>query len=1004
MIGQTISRYRILSKLGEGAMSVVYVAEDISLKRHVAFKVLTDRLSAPQFRARMLREARAISSLSHPCIATVYEYGETPEGRPFIVMELVRGQTLSDLLSRETLTLGRALSIVEGVAEGLGEAHGRRIVHRDIKPSNVAMNERGEIKILDFGLAKYFIGKSERPENDFETQELLATRTREGVIVGTPMYSSPEQSLGADDVDARSDIFSLGALLYECIAGRPAFDGKSAVAISTKVIRDDPPPPSRFNPDVPPQLDDITLKALAKKPEERYQTAEDLLTDLRRLRSVLPNITSIKVPKRKPSRAGSRSSALLTAWSETLRKPRTLAAAFLATCAATLLLMWGISVLRPARPRAPQAAADNYERGANALRDGTIYTAIRELEKAVKIEDEQPLAHARLAEAWNELDNSQNAEREIGRARALASRSSSLPEQEALQMQAISGIISNDFANAIKNYETLVNVMPDSAKADAYIDLGRAYEKNEETEKAVDAYTKAANLSPPRPTAFLRLGVLSARKGNLANATEAFEKAEALFSAEKNYPSLSEVFYQRGALYAKLKMTDEARSSLQQALDTAQATGDVYQQIKTLLKLCVVSYTEGDVPRARQYAADARTLAERSGLDVFVMQVHFELGNASLMSRELDEAEGHFKQALDWAQRYGGRHYMAMANFRLASLYEQQAKADEVVRYIEPALEFYQHGGYYEEYSNCLLLSGRAKLQKSDIAGASEAFDKAVELVKRTDNLSEIARTHFNLGYLLANRELYPAALRHLNESSALYGTKLKEPLNSAYSLMYRADVQWRLGLYADADASLLQLSTVIKLLDDKNEKKLRARSHLIRSQKALSQLNYSKAIRESREAIVVAQGGIAPYVFLEAQSTLGLALTGSGAKGEGLLSCRKAFDLAEKENEPRLLFTTLLALAEAKLGMGDSQGALGDALRAREHFAQSGQKESECRASFLAAQSAQHQGQVIAARDYQRSASESLSQLTSGWGDDAFNNYTSRQDIRTIRQRLSGF
>ncbi|HKR02414.1 MAG TPA: protein kinase, partial [Pyrinomonadaceae bacterium] len=980
MIGRTISHYRILSKLGQGAMSVVYIAEDLQLGREVAFKVLTDRPDYPQLRARMLREARTLSSVSHPRIATVYEYGETPEGQPYIAMELVRGRTLSELLSgSNNLTLDSLLEIVEGVAEGLVEAHRLKIVHRDIKPSNVAITERGDVKILDFGLAKRFEVEDGTSEGKSRVQTSPVTQTREGIIVGTPMYSSPEQTLGAD-VDGRSDIFSLGALLYECIAGRVPFEGKNNGAISTKVVFNDPPPPSKFNPSVPPELDRITLKALSKKPEERYQSARKFLADLRRLRKSLPGRTRAHVIKREHAPAPSRQSPRLTAWSEALRRPRTLLAAFLATSAAALLLIWGSTLLHRAGPGVPAAAMEHYERGVNALRDGTLYTAIRELEKAIQLEEAFPLAHATLAEAWHELDNSTNSEKEIGRAQTLSARFSGLPDQESLQIQAITGLNTNNLASAIKNYETLVNVTPEGAKADAYVDLGRAYEKNEEIEKALDAFTKASNATPSRPSAFLRLGELYARKQNLASATEVFEKAEALYRAEKNYTGLSEVFYQRGSLYNRLKMSDEARSSLQLALDTAKGAGDIHQQIKALLELCVTSSNEGDGVRARQYAADALTLAQNSSLDVFVTQVHFELGNSYLLSRDLGQAEEHFQQALYWSQKHGGRRHLAMASFRLASLYEQQAKGEEVLRYIKPALDFFKQGGYSKEYLDSLRLSGRAHLQKGDFARATQAFDEATQLARRTDNLSQVAGIHFEFGNLLSNREHYPAALGHFAESCALYGVKSSEHVWLSYSLLYRADVQWRIGLYADAAASLDQLSSVIKSLDDKNRKKLLARKELIESQLALSQLNFGEAIGKAREAIKTAQGGAAEYVFIEAHSALGLALARSGAKGWGLPECRKALELAEKEDEPRLRFAALLALAESKLAAGDSQGALQDALSAREHFAQGGQLESELRAVLIAAEAARKGGDSGATRSYLQNATEISSKLAEEW------------------------
>src|SRR2546423_3485117 len=282
MIGQTISHYRVVEKLGEGGMGSVYVAEDTHLGRRVAIKFPTETGDEHHFRARFLREARAVSNLSHPNIATVFDYGEGEDGHPFIVMELVKGDSLNELLHGGKLTLSRAVEIIADVGEALAEAHAHGIIHRDIKPSNVIINERGQVKVLDFGLAKQIV-EDHHVSADPDARTLLATRTQSGVVVGTPLYLSPEQATSAP-VDARSDVFALGALLYECISGRPAFSGKGIIEIAAQVIHVDPKPPSEVNQRVSAELDRITMKALAKRPEERYQSAEEMVADLRATR------------------------------------------------------------------------------------------------------------------------------------------------------------------------------------------------------------------------------------------------------------------------------------------------------------------------------------------------------------------------------------------------------------------------------------------------------------------------------------------------------------------------------------------------------------------------------------------------------------------------------------------------------------------------------------------------------------------------------------------------
>ncbi len=319
MIGETVSHYRIIKELGAGGMGVVYLAEDFHLDRQVAVKFLS-AAEDPNYRARFLREARAVSALSHPNIAIVHDYGETNDGRPFIVMEYVEGETLNDLLHRSALTVRNAVEITEAVVEALAAAHAHGIIHRDIKPSNVLVDEAGHVKVLDFGLAKQLTATP-------EAATLPAMHTNSNVVVGTLLYLSPEQAAGAP-VDARSDIFALGALLYESLTGRPAFSGRNVIEIGAEIIHTNPPPPSSINKRVSAELDRVTLKALGKKPEARYQTATELLMDLRAARAELTASDDTYRTQRLHISRGTHSSAIKSI-SDTLRRPR-VSVAFLA--------------------------------------------------------------------------------------------------------------------------------------------------------------------------------------------------------------------------------------------------------------------------------------------------------------------------------------------------------------------------------------------------------------------------------------------------------------------------------------------------------------------------------------------------------------------------------------------------------------------------------------------------------------------------------------------------
>jgi len=282
MLGETLSHYRILSRLGSGGMGEVYLAEDPRLGRKVALKVLPAGFAADEeAKRRFLHEARAASNLNHPNIVTIYDIGAAA-GRDFIAMEYIEGESLRASLAAGRPELKRALEWIAQAASALAAAHDAALVHRDIKPENLMVNRAGQIKVLDFGLAK-LIGK--HPPGD-DAATLTDGRTRPGALVGTAAYMSPEQAEGRP-LDSRTDIFSLGLVLYEAVTGRRAFQGKTALDTLHAIVHNQPRPAAELNPGLPAEASDILDKALAKDPLERYRHAGDFELDLRRLKRVI---------------------------------------------------------------------------------------------------------------------------------------------------------------------------------------------------------------------------------------------------------------------------------------------------------------------------------------------------------------------------------------------------------------------------------------------------------------------------------------------------------------------------------------------------------------------------------------------------------------------------------------------------------------------------------------------------------------------------------------------
>jgi eukaryotic-like serine/threonine-protein kinase len=272
-------RYELDGVVGRGGMAEVYRARDIRLDRIVAIKTLRTDLARDQtFQARFRREAQSAASLNHPSIVAVYDTGEdmaTGVPVPYIVMEYVDGRTVRDLLQEgHRLLPERSLEIIDGVLRALEYSHQAGIVHRDIKPGNVMVTRNGDIKVMDFGIARAM-------------SDAQATMTQTAQVIGTAQYLSPEQARG-DRVDARSDLYSAGCLLYELLTGRPPFTGDSPVAIAYQHVRENPIPPSRVDPDIPRWADAIVLKAMAKSPADRYQSAAEMRADLQRAAQGMP--------------------------------------------------------------------------------------------------------------------------------------------------------------------------------------------------------------------------------------------------------------------------------------------------------------------------------------------------------------------------------------------------------------------------------------------------------------------------------------------------------------------------------------------------------------------------------------------------------------------------------------------------------------------------------------------------------------------------------------------
>ena len=455
-----LAQFVLLGRLGQGGMGVVYRARDEKLRRAVAVKVLPRAVSDDEeSRSRFLREARAAAAINHPNVATIYDAGEA-DGRVFIAMELVEGETLRNRLTRGPLTPPEALRMVRGVARGLARAHARGVVHRDLKPENVMLDHDGEPKILDFGIAK--LHDPGAPDVS-ALARTMTQATEAGRVLGTLGYMAPEQARGAK-VDARADLFSLGVVLYEALAGVAPFRGETPLEVLVAASRDTPVPLTELRQDLPPGLDAIVQRCLAKAPDDRFAGAQELLEALEALDGKTA-VTGHMAPTLPPRRLELRYGVALglgllaiggaLAWRHLAPSPAQPRPASSAT--ATIAAPTTITDYPPPKTTSAEAATD-YAQAMQALRDASFEAADTHLLHAVQLDPS--FAEAHLVLAWKASQTTEDARKHLAAAVELRSRFGQRDSAVLEVLQARLALDRPDFEGDWQRWEGLTDRFP----------------------------------------------------------------------------------------------------------------------------------------------------------------------------------------------------------------------------------------------------------------------------------------------------------------------------------------------------------------------------------------------------------------------------------------------------------------------------------------------------------------------------------------------------------------
>jgi tetratricopeptide (TPR) repeat protein len=787
-------RYRIQHLLGRGGMGEVYLARDTALERDVAIKfVSSQKLQDSAARARLLREAQAAAGLDHPCICPVHEAGVTEDGRAYIVMPFIDGTTLADIIPLGPMPPREALNICSQVADALATAHRHGIVHRDLKPGNIMMTRSGRPRLLDFGIAQ----TSLVPHVIAEATTVTVGPATSGGLVGTPAYMSPEQ-VQHRQVDGRSDLFALGVVLYECLTGARAFDGPTPYEAVANVLRLDPPPPSGRVPGLDSRHDALCARLMAKDPNDRFQSAEEVVGAIRVL---LPDTGRI---------TGTGTQPILRPPRSITRRAASAVALVVIACAAAFGLWRGSQ--GTGLPPVPPDADQWYRRGTEALRDGAFHSARLALQHAVEIFPQHALAYARLAEADAELDDDRAAQTHLLRLSSIVADESRLSIDDQLRVRAVRELLLRNVDKSVAALQEFTNRHP--TDAGALVDLGRAQATAGLRGDAVASFSRAIEQDHEFAAAYLQLGSVEGAALHLDKALEAFARAERLYEAASNAEGQTEAVLRRAGVLDASNETTRARADAQRALTLASASKNISQQVRARLTLASVTATEGRSSDALQMATGAVADATAAGLDTVAAGGLVDLTATLNDLGRFAEADATIQRAIQIADEHAARRTALRARIQLAELRRLQGRYQEAIDVAAGVLPSVTNGQYRRLELTALLIQARAQLALGHAAEARAISSNVLAVAETLKDDGRIALAESDIAVVDTAFGHYPLALS-LRERAAPIFRRQGDQTSLAYSLVNRAELLIRLGRAEDANPLLSELeSGIAKKLD----------------------------------------------------------------------------------------------------------------------------------------------------------------------------------------------